>query len=1247
MRARAVLLALLWAAPLAQASGVAPASAPAPAEDPSAARAAELARELARDHATPRAFVPLAELEALEADLRDLGPLARAYRALSADPRAHPEVRGAANMRLAAVERARGRDGVAAAALHELAFLGGWSVAGPFDNDGRSGFDRVFPPERAQDLGARFPGKVREVGWRPLPPEALSTGFAHLGAAVRPARDVVVYALAVVESPRARRVRLRLGASGAVKVFVNGALVLADPTYHPARLDQAAVEVGLRAGPNRILVKLCHAEGRLGLFARLSDPAERPLRLGSVQTAPLPPLPPPGSPAAERPKLLPGAITFFEHRARVASGAAAARAHLDLAIALAERRPGDDREGRAAEEARAAARLAPGWVRAELLAARLEGEGNARRGHLDAALAAAPGDAEALLARGAEELGKGRLFPAKRLLDRAILAAPRSVPARLARADLDEAAGFGARARAIRAALGRDEPDHPGAVLAGARAARSQDRLDEAAALLRRGLELRHDDAAARASLVALLLDKGDLGGALRLLGDAIRLDPADLAPRLRLADLLASNGRLDEAERAYAEALRLCPEEADVRERRGLARLRGGHPVPALADLEAALELKPQSPHIKELVRALEPARERFEAPYLLDARALAKAAPPTAPGEDAVVLGALEVTKVFPSGLSSRFTQLVVKVLTRRGVDAWRGYAVSYVPDRQELRVERARIVKPDGSVVDGHGESDHSSSEPWYRLYYDERTRQLSFPALAPGDLLELAVRKDDVASENLLADSFGEVIPLADGTRRARADYVLLVPPGRRIFASRPEQPGVARTERQLPDGEVEHRWSARDLPALHPEPGMPGWSEVAPIVHVSTYESWDDVARFYWGLVREAVAPTAEVRAVAERLRAEVLARRRAAGDPASGDALALVQAVHHFVVTNIRYVALELGIHGFKPYRVDQILQRRFGDCKDKASLSHALLEALGIDSRLVLLRMRRLGRIPEWPASLSVFNHAILYVPRFDLWLDGTASYSGSRELPGEDRGAAVLVVNPGEPARFTTVPEARPEDNRTESQYRIALAPDGSAIVHGERRVAGAQAPSYRRAYAAEGDRRAVLEASLAHGFPGLTVKEVSVSDLSHTEEDVAIRFTLATPRTAEPEVGALRIAPFGGEHRYAEALAPLSSRVHDLVTGGPWETRLSYRFALPPGWRLAELPAPVRLASPQATFEAAWREENGALVAEAHLTLLASRVSAADYPAFRELLSEIDLALARPVRALAPDAGRQASR
>jgi hypothetical protein len=293
----------------------------------------------------------------------------------------------------------------------------------------------------------------------------------------------------------------------------------------------------------------------------------------------------------------------------------------------------------------------------------------------------------------------------------------------------------------------------------------------------------------------------------------------------------------------------------------------------------------------------------------------------------------------------------------------------------------------------------------------------------------------------------------------------------------------------------------------------------------------------------------------------------------------------------------------------------------------------------MGIESRLVLLRMRRLGAMPEYPASLAIFNHAIAYVPDLDLWLDGTAAHSGTRDLPGEDRGATVLVLEPGKPV-YRTIPQARPSDNVLETTFEVTLAADGRAALTGRSRIAGIQAPEYRRAYLAEGDRRAMLEQAYNRTFPGLQVREVTISDLSRIEDPVAMSFALEVPAYARPDGDGLRFTPFGAGLRYAEAYASLSSRKQDLVIGDPSETRFTYRYRLPPGWTVTELPEPASGDGAQAGFEVRYRQEGDALVAEGHVTFKAGRVPAEGYRAFRELLGRVDRAFDRKVR-IAPAA------
>jgi Tfp pilus assembly protein PilF/transglutaminase-like putative cysteine protease len=769
-----------------------------------------------------------------------------------------------------------------------------------------------------------------------------------------------------------------------------------------------------------------------------------------------------------------------------------------------------------------------------------------------------------------------------------------------------------------------------------------------AAGLLRTAVALAFDLPAPRSQLTSLLLQLGDVAGALSLLQEALRLDPGDTPLRLRLADLLAANGHGAEAEAQFEAALRICAEDAESWERRGRSRLRAGRRGEALADLRRALELRPQQPALKELVRSLEPPREAFEAPYAADAAALARQPFTAAPGDDLLVLADLEVVRVQPSGLASRFQQIVVKVLTARGVDEARRQSVAFTPGRQELRVERGRIQKPDGTVVEAWDDRETSASEPWYRMYYDTHVRTLTFAALQPGDVLEVAWRLDDVAETNLLADSFNDLTAIDGGPARRRFDYVLLVPARRTIHANQP--PGVAHTERPLPGGLTEHRWTATDIPRFVGEPRLPGWAELFRFLHVSTFGSWDEVNRYYWSLVQEQLRPGAELQALARGLAGEAL---RVRGLPPAlpaggGDALepgarrAVVAAIHAFVVTQIRYVGLEFGIHGYKPYAVDQVLDRRFGDCKDKASLTHALLASVGIESRLVLLRMNHLGAVPAAPASLAVFNHAILRVPSLDLWLDGTADHSGTGDVPSADRGATVLVIEPVGPPSFGRLPLARPEENRSETTMAFRLAADGSAAVEGTYTQAGARAPALRRAYQSEADRKPSLERSLGQLFPGLRVEQVSFEDLTRLEEPVRQRYLASIPRFARVEGGTLTFNPFGESPSMSNGWATLSARRHPLQLEDPTTSRAVYRVVLPPGSAGAELPSPVQSDGPHLAWALRYLAEAGLVTVEFTMTWKSASVPVADYPAFRDQLIALDRAVARRVSVrLAPGA------
>ena len=225
-----------------------------------------------------------------------------------------------------------------------------------------------------------------------------------------------------------------------------------------------------------------------------------------------------------------------------------------------------------------------------------------------------------------------------------------------------------------------------------------------------------------------------------------------------------------------------------------------------------------------------------------------------------------------------------------------------------------------------------------------------------------------------------------------------------------------------------------------------------------------------------------------------------------------------VRAVHDFVVRSTRYVGLELGIHGYKPYNVTQVLARRFGDCKDKASLMVAMLREVGVNAELTLLRTRRGGRVDARPASLAIFDHAIVYVPVLDRYFDGTAEFSGGDELPAEDQGVPALRVQPRGSA-LTETPVFPASANRVERRWLVQLSASGEDRADEEITIRGQAAPEWREHYQTAAERSDRYGRVWSGRFPGAHLALVEMPAIDDCNAPVRVHAIIEVPHLARP--------------------------------------------------------------------------------------------------------------------------------
>ncbi|MEZ0386924.1 MAG: hypothetical protein ACAI34_07655 [Verrucomicrobium sp.] len=139
-------------------------------------------------------------------------------------------------------------------------FVTQWQVIGPFDNVGRAGFDKVFPPEKEIKLDTKYPGKDAEVAWQPFETKH-EYGKLDFNKPLTMLKDATAYAVATVNSPEDRDAEIRLNCKNGWKVWVNGQFLFGRDEYHRgAQMDQYILKCHLKKGANTILVKCCQNE---------------------------------------------------------------------------------------------------------------------------------------------------------------------------------------------------------------------------------------------------------------------------------------------------------------------------------------------------------------------------------------------------------------------------------------------------------------------------------------------------------------------------------------------------------------------------------------------------------------------------------------------------------------------------------------------------------------------------------------------------------------------------------------------------------------------------------------------------------------------------------------------------------------------------------------------------------------------------------------------------------------------------
>ncbi|HWP09877.1 MAG TPA: DUF3857 domain-containing protein [Polyangiaceae bacterium] len=1199
------------------------------------------------------------------------------------DKRLTPPVRTYAGALAAFARFRRGDIKAAHDQIAALGFVDRFLVIGPFDNEGKSGLDTTFGPELAFESpivpGKAESGKERPVRWRAIPRE-FPQGFVSFGSLLRPEQKVCAYATTFVESrsgrKEPRKISAWIGSGGAFKVFWNGEEVLESSVYSSHDFDRYAVPLTLEPGKNGLTVKICGEESAPVLSVRLADEkgapdpdlvatndvaasapaAETAARLAKAKKQHTPKAKP-ASAKADKPKLeklkldkpigdttpadkdapataarppakpavlaKPGSVegpvqTFERLTARDPSAA-----NLEQYARYLYETDGDDPAvHRARDLAVKASDKAP-TVRRLLLAAALAEDHNQRGDWITKAEALdsrTNPSREVLLARALHRRESPSYEEAFPIFERLIKRDPDDVVAVQGRVELYAMAGLPRTALAtLDAALARN-PHAVNLLNLYASTLRSLGRTTEASEVEARYSGLRFDDGGFLTQMTALAIARRDRKAAEHWSDRLVESHPGDLWALNAAARAYRSLGQSDRAIATYQRALELAPE--DVGTLRTLADLYGetGKTDAELVLLHEILRIKPQDKAVREYVEHVEPKKARPDEAYAWAPERFLplRHAPPQ--GQNRRTLRDLTVSTMFENGLSSQYRQIVFQPLTDSAAANARQYGFVYETSTQVVQLRGAKVYRGDGRVDEAVEWGEGPADDPSISMYTTGRAFYVQFPRLEAGDVVELRYRVDDVTPRNEFNDYFGEITQLQSSDPTANAEYVVVTPKARTLYFDT-DVPGLTPTVTEAGTQRT-YRFFAESVPGLDPEPAMPPGPEVLGFVHVSTYKTWGDLGRWYWGLVKDQFDVDEDTRKLARKITEGKKTEREK------------VEAVYDWVIRNTRYVALEFGIYGYKPHRCVQTVTRGWGDCKDKATVITTLLNELGIPATMVVLRTQMKGGLRSKVASFAPFDHAIAYVPSMNLYLDGTAEHTGIDELPRMDLGAVGFRVNQGK-SELIQIPLPPPDKNYVAREVHAKVVKAGDTKLTLDYSTAGYTSAELRRQYHAESARRDRINHDIGGELPGFVIapgaQGLTTSDLDDNKQPVRIHLEGTAPTFARREGGQLSMA-VTNSFRLTPAYASLSQRRQDVWLLSPAELRDSFVVELPAGAKVVALPENVNLDNPFGWVKMTVEKQGDRVTVTSRVGLRTDRVVPKDYPAFKRFCEDADRALSR---------------
>lgn len=387
---------------------------------------------------------------------------------------------------------------------------------------------------------------------------------------------------------------------------------------------------------------------------------------------------------------------------------------------------------------------------------------------------------------------------------------------------------------------------------------------------------------------------------------------------------------------------------------------------------------------------------------------------------------------------------------------------------------------------------------------------------------------------------------------------------------------------------------------------------------------STMESWSDVVDWYLKKTYRRLETNYEIDGALLGIIQEGMSEAE------------MVEAIYNYLTKEITYSHVGFLNSNYIPKKPSATISDEIGDCKDVASLMIAMLRKMGIEAYYVLVRSSNFTNSKPLPTILA-FNHVIVGYILEDgkmRYLDLTTDYYPYYVIPEFDNNSWALIVREGETDVFRL-----PSDMLDATKTRLEI--DIKAQVNADRSldirakttgtgILGGKLREELNRVTTEDDRRKFLLNYFGAGtFDHLSLDRFGFDNLEDISTPLEMSMEMKSFNYIErvsnfyivqvPLLNAITTRPtLFNEERY-----------NNLDLNTLFEISPAYQMIeleLPPNFTLLELPEDIEMKNEFGSYEMRFEPTPKGLIIKRNFELKKRLIEYADYKAFKDFYLDL---------------------